>query len=388
MKILAITGNRADYDLLSYLYKLLNQDPEVDFRLLVTGAHLSHAFGYSKSAIEKDGLKILGTIENILNADSPKSRVKAASIFLMNAIDLVDTFQPDLLLLAGDREEVLAGGMLGAYMTIPTIHFFGGDHVADGHVDNPARSAASKLATCHFVSIEEHKQRLISMGEEADRIHVIGNPALDKFKREPALEKKDLLHRLGIEGFEDYAILIYHSPPDIVGDNKEIENIFKALEQNHLKAVVGGTNTDYNHEAVKRVYDRYKDNPNFCFFNNLDRNLFVNLYRNAKFQIGNSSAGIMEAASIPIPVINVGKRQTKRKSQKNVVFVDGQLQHIDDAIRKVTEPSFLSEIASLQNAYGDGNSSRRAYELIKQLNVKENILKTYDPLSDVERSRF
>ncbi|MDF2656924.1 MAG: UDP-N-acetylglucosamine 2-epimerase, partial [Bacillota bacterium] len=151
MKILAITGNRADYDLLSYLYKLLDQDPEVDFRILVTGAHLSHAFGYSKSAIEKDGLKILGTIENILNADSPKSRIKAASIFLMNAIDLVDTFRPDLLLLAGDREEVLAGGMLGAYMTIPTIHFFGGDHVADGHVDNPARSAASKLATCHFV---------------------------------------------------------------------------------------------------------------------------------------------------------------------------------------------------------------------------------------------
>lgn len=388
MKILAITGNRADYDLLSYLYKLLDQDPEVDFRILVTGAHLSHAFGYSKSAIEKDGLKILGTIENILNADSPKSRIKAASIFLMNAIDLVDTFRPDLLLLAGDREEVLAGGMLGAYMTIPTIHFFGGDHVADGHVDNPARSAASKLATCHFVSIEEHKQRLISMGEEADRIHVIGNPGLDKFKREPVLEKKVLLHQLGIEGFEDYAMLIYHSPPDIVGDNEEIENIFKALEQNHVKAVVGGTNTDYNHEAVKRVFDRYKDNPNFYFYNNLDRNLFINLYRNAKFQIGNSSAGITEAASIPIPVINVGKRQTKRRAQKNVVFVDGQLQHIDDAIRKVTNTFFLSEIASLQNEYGDGNSSKRAYELMKQINVKENFFKTYDPLSDIERSRF
>jgi GDP/UDP-N,N'-diacetylbacillosamine 2-epimerase (hydrolysing) len=226
------------------------------------------------------------------------------------------------------------------------------------------------------------------MGEEADRIHVIGNPGLDKFKREPVLEKKVLLHQLGIEGFEDYAMLIYHSPPDIVGDNEEIENIFKALEQNHVKAVVGGTNTDYNHEAVKRVFDRYKDNPNFYFYNNLDRNLFINLYRNAKFQIGNSSAGITEAASIPIPVINVGKRQTKRRAQKNVVFVDGQLQHIDDAIRKVTNTFFLSEIASLQNEYGDGNSSKRAYELMKQINVKENFFKTYDPLSDIERSRF
>jgi GDP/UDP-N,N'-diacetylbacillosamine 2-epimerase (hydrolysing) len=386
MKILAVTGNRADYDLMSYLYKLLEQDREIEFRVLVTGAHLSPAFGYSKNAIDKDGLTILGEIENILNADSRKSRIKAASIFMMNAIDLIDSFRPDLMILAGDREEVLAGGMLGAYLSIPTIHFFGGDFVADGHVDNLARHSVSKLATYHFVSIEEHKRRLISMGEEEDRIYVIGNPGLDKFTTEPLVEREALMNRLGIEGFGEYAILIYHSPPDISGENDEIENIFKALEANRVKVVVGGTNTDYNHEAVKKVFDRYRSHKDFFFYQNLDRNLFINLYRNAKFQIGNSSAGILESASIPIPVINVGMRQTKRRAQKNVVFVDGQLEKIDNAIKKVTNPSFLQEISSIQNEYGDGNSSERAYELIKHLDLKKNLFKTYDPLSGIERS--
>lgn len=388
MKILAVTGNRADYDLLSYLYKLLNSDNDIEFGLLVTGAHLSVGHGYSKRQIEKDSFKIVGEIENILNSDSKKSRMKTAAIFMMNSIDIIDSFKPDLMILAGDREEVLAGGMLGAYMSIPTVHFFGGDHVADGHVDNLARNAASKLATYHFVSIEEHKRRLISMGEEEDRIFVIGNPGLDKFKKEPVLDRKDLLSRLGINGSDEYAILIYHSPSDISGENDEIENIFKALERNRVKTVVGGTNTDYNNEAVKRVFDRYRSNKSFYFYDNLDRALFINLYRNAKFQIGNSSSGIFEAASIPIPAINVGSRQIGRKSQKNVIFVDGQLQHIDDAIKKVTDAVFLKEISSMHNEYGDGNSSERAYELIKKLDLKNYFLKTYDSLSGSERRIF
>jgi len=384
MKILAITGNRADYDLLSNVYKRLDRDQDIELKLLITGAHLSPDFGYSKNQIEEDGFTILGEIENVLSADSKKSRVKAAAIFMLNAVDIIGSFEPDLLILAGDREEVLIGSMLGAYMSIPTIHFFGGDYVADGHVDNLARNAASKLSTYHFVSIEEHKKRLIAMGEDEDRIYVIGNPALDKFQEESVLKKQDLLSELGIEGFDEYAILIYHSPAGAEGKNAEIENIFMALELNRIKAVVGATNTDYNNREVQRVFDKYKNNKHFYFYNNLSRNKFINLYRNAKFQIGNSSSGIVEAASIPIPVINVGSRQMKRRAQKNVIFVNGDLQEISNAISTVTTDEFMKNVYAMHNEYGDGNSSERAYKLIRELNPRTKLLKTTDPLHDEE----
>lgn len=380
MKILSVTGNRADYDLMSYLYRKLNADPEIDFQLVVTGAHLTAGYTSSIEEMKRDGNTILACIENILASDTPASRVKSMSIFLNAFIDVVSRSAPDLILCVGDREEVPAIALAAAYLKIPCVHFFGGDYVADGHADNLARNTASTLATLHIVSLEEHKRRLIAMGEEERRIFAIGSIALDKFQEEPVVERQTLMARLGRPNWAEYALVIYHPPTEISGENPEIANILKLLKDRGIRAFVSYPNTDFNHSGVESAFVPYLQNEQFCFYRNLDRNTFINLYRYASFQIGNSSAGIVESASIPLPVINVGSRQRSRRAQENVLFVGGDYAEIAQAVDTVQSEAFHSTLAGIRNIYGDGTSSETAYRILKTTNFRELLLKTHDPL--------
>ena len=276
-RILAITTIRSDYDLMSGLYRLLHQDPGIDFRLLVGRAHLSPSFGLSVELIYRDGFKILGEIESLISADSPSSRLKTASIFLQSAVDLVSNWNPELIMFAGDREDVLVGGMLGAYLRIPTVHFFGGDHGCDGHVDNLVRNAASKLATAHVVSIEEHRQRLISIGELPTRIFVAGSIALDKFVRTKPMSKQDLFARMPQgKRMDGFALLIYH-----VMDGEEqsagaqFEDILLALKDQGIAVAGNSPNTDAGHSRIVEVMRRHEADPSCWFFKNLEREWFL-----------------------------------------------------------------------------------------------------------------
>lgn len=381
MRILSITGNRADYDLMSYLYRYFNQDPDIEFGLVVTGGHLTANYGSSVEDIKKDGNHVAAEIEDILDSRYTGSRAKATGILIQSLTDAVRNFHPDILIAAGDREDVLAMAVVALYTQIPFLHFFAGDHEDSGHVDNLARHAASKIATAHFVSCEEHKNRLLAMGEEETRIYNIGSVALDKFKEEPVLSAEDVMKTLGLQGFENYALLIYHPPAEIVGENLEIEAILRTLAEKGIKTVVSYPNTDFNNHAILEKYALYKDNPNFFFYKNLERNLFVNLYRHAMFQIGNSSSGVLEAASIPIPVVNVGSRESGRGNTENVIFVPDYRKGLSEAIETAMSGEYRESIKNIKNIFGDGISSKRAWELIKKVDFTRIILKKYDPLT-------
>lgn len=380
MRILSITGNRADYDLMSYLYRYFNRDPEVDFGLVVTGGHLTGTDSASLEDIRRDGNHVVMEIEDILRSDHRSSRAKAAGILIQSLTDATRNFRPDIMLAAGDREDVMAMAVVALYMQIPFLHFFAGDQAESGHVDNLARHAASKIATAHFVSCEEHKQRLLAIGEEERRIYNIGSVALDKFREEPQLSIQQVMETLGLQNFENYALLLYHPTAEIVGENHEIEAILQALDEKGIKTIASYPNTDFNSQVIIDLYERYRRHPNFYFYRNLNRNLFVNLYRHAMFQIGNSSAGVMEAASIPLPVVNVGSRQKGRGNTGNVIFVEDYRQGLPEAIEKASSPAYRAAIQNTKNILGDGYSSRRAYEIIKSSDFSKLILKKYDPL--------
>lgn len=380
MRILSITGNRADYDLMSYLYRYFNQDTTIDFGLVVTGGHLTDVYGSSIEDIKRDGNRIVAEIEDILRSDHESSRAKATGILIQALTDVVRSFRPDMLIAAGDREDVLAMAVVSLYARIPLIHFFGGDHEGSGHVDNLVRHAVSKIATAHFVACEEYKNRLLSMGEEENRIYNIGSVALDKFREEPFLSLEEVEEALGLRGFEKYALLIYHPPAEIVGENKEIEGILRILAEKRIKTVVSYPNTDFNNHAILEKYARYQNDDNFFFYKNLRRNLFINLYRHAMFQIGNSSAGVVEAASIPIPAINVGSREKGRGNTKNVIFVEDYRHGLSEAIEKAMSREYRDSIKGMKNELGDGHSAKRAYELIKTVDFSKRILKKFDPL--------
>ena len=382
-KILALTSIRSDYDLMSSLYKLLDNDPEIELAFIVSGAHLSPTYGLSAELIVKDGFKILQSIETLIDSNSKQARLKTASLFLQNSIDLIAQYAPDLILFAGDREDVIMGALLGGFLEIPTIHFYGGDHVQDGHIDNPVRHASSKLATAHMVSLEEHRQRLLKMGELESRIFVIGSIALDRFKSHQPTPKNELLEKLGVgEQFENFATLIFHP----VAEEKEIchqifEGILQELKKAGISTFVSTPNTDPGNRNLLTIIDRYRDDENFFFYKNLDRDTFLDIYKNSRFLIGNSSSGILESASVPLPVINVGLRQTGRKANGNVIFCGTERTDIAMAIQSATSSSFQQSTKNIQNIYGDGLSANRAYRLIKNTNWLQMLRKKEDPLA-------
>lgn len=381
-KILVFSSIRSDYDLMSPLYWLLDKDKDIDLKIIVSGAHLSHSFGYSVEQIRKDGFDVLLEIETLLSSDTGLSRVKSASLLLQNSLETIAKFNPDLMIYAGDREDVLMYAMIGGYLNIPTIHVFAGDHVEDGYIDNPIRHATSKLSTAHFVTLEEHKRRLIRMGEDPKRVFVTGNISLDKFVEFVPLSKDKLKKHLAQEdGFDEFALMIFHPVTEEIAQvDAYFENILKNLDQRGINTFVSYPNVDPGNQKLLKVIDKYKENKNFVFYKNLDREIFMSIYKHAKFIIGNSSAGICEAASLKIPAINVGLRQTGRYADKNVIFCGTSYEEIGESIDKATSIDFLESLGNLQNSYGDGKSARKAYEIIKSTDFKSMIAKVEDPL--------
>lgn len=381
-KVLAFTAIRSEYDLLSSLYKLLNNDESIELKMIVSGAHLSKNHGYTVKDIERDGLDILAKIETLLDSDTKASRVKSASILLQNAIDIVSNYKPDIIIYAGDREEVIIASIIGGYLEIPTVHFFGGDHVKDSHIDNPIRHATSKLSTIHMVSNEEHALRLIKMGEAKERIYNTGSIALDKFINEPIKSKEEIKKYFGIKkGFDTFAIVIFHPIPKERHKSAQIfENILFSLEEKNINAFVSYPNIDPGNKEIVDIIEQYKNNSNFIFYHNQPRDIFISIYKNAEFIIGNSSSGILESASIPIPAINVGYRQTGRKANTNVIFVDGKKQHIKEVIDRVFTKEFQKVVLNTINIYGDGKSAQKAFDIIKKNNFKDLLFKDEDIL--------
>jgi len=374
-KILGFTSGRSDYDLMSYLYKMLSRDPGIDFRLIVSNAHLSPTHGLTVRHIEGDGIRILDKIETLIDSDSDSARIKAASLLLQGAIHSVERFSPDLIIYAGDREDVMIGALLGGYMRIPTAHFFAGDHDCDGGIDNPIRHATSKLSAYMFASTEEHKRRLIAIRQNPSRIYDIGSCALDKFKQETKIPRKQLFPMITPDGrvFDRYALVIFHSLMAYEHESvRDFKNMITALQNKGIAAVINLPNIDPGSRELIKVMQGLKNCKDLIFVNNLPRNIFVNVYRHATFQIGNSSSGILEAASIPLGVINVGRRMIGRKSQGNVIFTDSGLKSIEKAIDRVTSRSFYeAQVKGIKNIYGDGKSSLRAFRILKNLSLKD-----------------
>ncbi len=383
LKILSFTGIRSDYDLLSGLYKKIVSDRETTLFLVVSGAHLSDSYGYTVQHIENDKIPILARIESLIDSNSPASRIKSAAILMQCCIHSIVKFNPDVIICAGDREDALVAAMIGAYLKIPSIHFFGGDHSTDGNVDNPVRHAISKLSSLHFVSHKSHVERLLKIGEPKHRIYNIGSPALDKFLTEPLIKKDDLLKILDRPYWKDYAIVIFHP---ILGQEdksgKYFKQILSVLKGLKINAFVSYPNIDAGNRQIIKVIEQQANDLQFVFYKNMDRNRFINLMRHASFMIGNSSAGIVEAPIIPLGVINVGNRQKDRYAADNVIFVDQDLSQIEIAIETVLSNTFKEKLLHIESPYGDGESICKAYNLIKSLNFKSYKYKTEDPLNE------
>ena len=378
MKILAITGARSEFDLLSTLYDKLHKDDFFDFKIVVTGAHLSETFGKTVSNIEAKEYPIADRIYNLIDTDEKIGRL----ISLGNQIPaFAQTFnreKPDLIIVPGDREEAISVSMTGAYMDIPVVHFFGGDIAKDGNIDNSARYATSKFAHLHFVTLEEHKQTLLKLGEEESRIFVVGNPAIDNIISTPNISRKELSKNIGFDiEKDDYLVLIKHP---IITEFKEqkqqMETILDAVVESDIKCLINYPNSDAGNREIINVIDSYvSKHDNLFTFKNLDRLNYINLLRNASSLIGNSSSGLLEAPSFNLPAINIGSRQRGRISAENVVFIDHNKKNIVEAIDKVrNDTNFIEMVNKCVSPYGNGNTTEKVIKVLKNLIIDNGFI--------------
>jgi GDP/UDP-N,N'-diacetylbacillosamine 2-epimerase (hydrolysing) len=375
--VLAVTGIRSDYDILSSVLHEIKNHPELELQVVVTGAHLSEDFGFTVSEIEKDGFQIVEKIENLLNSDSASSRVKGLSIQLQGLTQTIARIKPDLLLVLGDREESITTALVGAYTNIPVAHIGGGDR-AIGNVDDQIRHAVTKLSHLHFVTNKESEERVLKLGEQPFRVHNVGNPGLDRFRNTPMLSISEISERLKIDLIpgEPFLIMIQHVISSEIGQAYEqVKESLEALKELGVATILIHPNSDAGSQQIVKAIQEYETLPFIHIAKNVPRLEFINLMRNASCLLGNSSSGILEAPYLKLPVINVGNRQRGRLHSDNVQFVNHSRSEIVTALKRaIFDDDFRKKILGSSNPYGDGYSSSRIATTLANVDLNADLL--------------
>ncbi|MXN65571.1 UDP-N-acetylglucosamine 2-epimerase (hydrolyzing) [Stappia sp. GBMRC 2046] len=373
-----LTGIRSEYDILAPVIEAVSATPELEAGVIVTGAHLTQIHENSVRQIENDGHRIVARIDSLLASDGLSGRVKGAALQLTGMSDLFARERPNFIVVMGDREESITGALAGVYHHIPVVHIGGGDHADDGNVDNPIRHAVSKIAHLHMATTPLSGQRLRALGEEDWRIHVVGASGLDRLFSTPQLGRNDLEAALGVDwNGAPYVVLLYHPTiTDFDDAGVHIASITKVLEETRLHVAIMMPNSDPGNQAIVGELNSFAQRcGRVKLFRFLDRLVFVNMLRHANALVGNSSAGILEAPSLGLPVVNIGLRQRGREHAGNVIFTDYSREEIRNAIVKsVFDQAYREHASAVTNPYGDGTTGRKIAEILANTEVNKKLM--------------
>ncbi len=376
--ILSVTGIRSEYDILYPVYKAIEAHPKLSLSLIVTGAHLSKRFGLTVEQIRNDGFSIVGEVENLIDDDHDASRIIGAAIQLKGLAEMIDRVRPDILLAFGDREESINVALVGSYLNIPVVHISGGDRVV-GNVDDHVRHATTKLAHLHCTTNEESKERIIKMGEQPFRVYNVGNPGIDRIMQTPTMNREELwnFYRFEQEAIQKPLLLVIQHviSTEIEHAYSQMKTTLEAIKELNFPTVVSYPNSDPGSRAIIECIEEYKNVPFIRTFRNIPRIPFVNTMRHAACMVGNSSAGLLEAPSLKLPVINIGNRQTARLHVDNVSFVPHDTKTIIEHIKRACfDEEYKKKISQCKSPYGDGKASERIVEILSTITLDEKLL--------------
>jgi UDP-hydrolysing UDP-N-acetyl-D-glucosamine 2-epimerase len=377
--IAVVTSSRADYSHLYWPLHDLAQHTDVDLKLIVLGAHLAPQFGETVKEIEKDGFPIAARLECLLSSDTDVGMAKTLGVAVLALADLLGQMRPDLLLLIADRYEMLAPASVALTLRIPIAHIEGGE-ISEGAIDDAVRNALTKMSHIHFTSTEGARARVVAMGEEPWRVHRAGAPSLDHLRRSRLLDVRELEERLQVNLERPMVVVAYH-PVTIVRDTtQEAESLFTALENVDAQILFCYPNADAGSHALMQRTRAFLDTRNDArVYVNLDAVTYWSLLRHVALLIGNSSSGIMEAASFALPVVNVGFRQKGRERARNVLDAEPEANVIIDAIAKGMSDDFRASLAGMTNPYGDGHAAEKIVQVLTTTPLSEELLVKHAP---------
>ena len=355
-KILFLTGTRADFGKIKSLISILDNQPNFEVFVFVTGMHLLEEYGYTLIEIERCQFKNVHTFHN-------HTHETTMDLTLAKTIEGLSGYckniKPDLIIVHGDRLETLAGAIVGALNNILVAHIEGGE--LSGTVDELLRHSVSKLSHIHFVSNQEAESRLVQMGEIKSSIFAIGSPDLDILFSEHLPNLEEVKKYYNIQ-FDDFAIVMFHPvTTEIDALQQYISNFVNTLLSDTHNYIVIYPNNDLGSQMIIDTYHKLKNNPRFRVFPSLRFEYFLTLLKNAQFIIGNSSAGVREAPYYGIPVINVGSRQENRVANSYISNVSCEQSDISNALQNIKNHSQKS----FQPNFGSGNSAQLFLETLQ-----------------------
>lgn len=375
-KVVALTGTRAEYGVLYPVLKAIEARPELKLSLVVTGMHLSQEFGYTVGEIEKDAFPIEAKVDMLLSSDTPGAMAKSVGLGIIGLAQTWEQLKPDIILVLGDRVEPLAAAIAGAYMNIPVAHIHGGDAAIGGNIDDSNRYAITKFAHIHFSATKRSAQRIINMGEDKWRVHVVGSPALDTILNEPLLPAEDLAEKFGLNLPAPLLLVVQHSVTTQVDDApRQMRETLEAIVEIGYPTVLIYPNSDAGGRRMIEVIKEHESYPFIKTFKSLPRKEYLSLMKAASVMVGNSSSGIVEAPSFGLPVVNVGIRQEGRERGRNVIDVGHNKQEIIKAIEKaLTDKKFLVEVKKCESPYGEGKAAPRIAEILSKIEITAQLL--------------
>jgi UDP-N-acetylglucosamine 2-epimerase (non-hydrolysing)/GDP/UDP-N,N'-diacetylbacillosamine 2-epimerase (hydrolysing) len=362
--IAVVTSSRADYSHLYWPLKDLAAHPDVDLKLIVLAAHLSPQFGATIGEVERDGFHIASRIECLLNSDSDVGMAKTLGLATLGLADALAQMRPDLLLLIADRYEMLAPASVALTLRIPVAHIEGGE-ISEGAIDDAVRNALTKMAHIHFTSTDAARARVIAMGEEPWRVHRAGAPSLDHLTRGKLLTRAELEQSLAIDLAQPPIVVAYHPVTLLHDTTQEADALFAALEKVKRPILFCYPNADAgSHNLMQRTRAFVEHHPNARVFVNLAAVTYWSMLAHSSMLLGNSSSGIMEAASFALPVVNVGLRQYGRERARNILDAEPHAGSILDQIAIAQSAAFRESIRGMTNPYGDGHAAERIVSVL------------------------
>ncbi|HEU5340357.1 UDP-N-acetylglucosamine 2-epimerase [Edaphobacter sp.] len=362
--IAVVTSSRADYSHLYWPLRDLAAHPDIDLKLIAMAAHLSPQFGSTIGEIERDGFPIAARIECLLSSDTDTGMAKTLGLAVLSLTDTLSQMRPDLLLLIADRYEMLAPAAVALTLRIPVAHIEGGE-ISEGAIDDAVRNALTKMAHIHFTSTEAARNRVISMGEESWRVHRAGAPSLDHLRRSKLLTREELERTLDINLAQPPVIVAYHPVTLLDDTTEEADALFDALAQIDSPILFCYPNADAGSYALmQRTRAFVEHRPTAHVFVNLPAVTYWSLLRHASVLLGNSSSGIMEAASFALPVVNVGLRQFGRERAPNVLDAEASTHSILEKVAIAQSAAFYESLRGMTNPYGDGHAAERIVEVL------------------------
>ena len=379
-KICVVTGTRAEYGLLRWLMDGINKSTKLDLQIVATGMHLSPEFGLTYQEIENDGFTIDKKIEMLLSADTPSSISKSTGLGLIGFADVFYELNPDIVIVLGDRYEVLAASLAAMFENIPIAHIHGGETTA-GAFDEAIRHSITKMSWWHFVAADEYGKRVIQLGENPERVFNVGGLGVDAIKKTNLLSKDELMIKTGIKFGKKNLLITYHP---VTLENKTSQQDFNSLldvlsEIKDIYLIFTMPNADSDGRVIKKMINDFVFNQSerSISFTSMGSLNYLSTLQYVDGVVGNSSSGLAEAPTFKIGTINIGDRQKGRLKAESIIDCEPTKKSIKLAIDKLYGHKFQKDIHSVQNPYGDGDAIEKIMSILSNKPIPEDMKKDF-----------